>query len=101
MGKAVRRRLRRYGPSLLPGTLHLTASFDRIYLMTEYVQLSVDGGSTFNRVNIDFRHGDSHAMAFKNSDPDYVMLGDDGGLYESFIRPRTGVTSEIFREPVL
>jgi photosystem II stability/assembly factor-like uncharacterized protein len=58
--------------------------FDRIYLMDEYIRFSVDGGRTFTRVNIDFRHGDSHAMAFKSSDPDYIMLGDDGGLYESF-----------------
>ena len=58
--------------------------FDRIYLMDEYIRFSVDGGRSFTRVNIDFRHGDSHALAFKSSDPDYIMLGDDGGLYESF-----------------
>ena len=30
------------------------------------------------------KHGDSHAMAFKDSDPNYVLFGTDGGLYESF-----------------
>ena len=52
--------------------------------MDSYMQFSVDGGSTFSRVNIEYRHGDSHALAFKSSDPDYIMVGDDGGIFESF-----------------
>jgi len=58
--------------------------FDRIYLMDAYMKFSVDGGSTFKQVNIKYRHGDSHALAFKHSDPDYIMVGDDGGIFESF-----------------
>ena len=58
--------------------------FDRIYLMTEFLQVSVDGGKNFEEVNWEYRHGDSHALAFKSSDPDYIMVGDDGGIYESF-----------------
>jgi hypothetical protein len=30
------------------------------------------------------KHVDSHALAFKKSDPNYVLFGTDGGLYESF-----------------
>jgi len=58
--------------------------FDRIYLMTEFLQVSMDGGKNFEEVNWEYRHGDSHALAFKLSDPDYIMVGDDGGIYESF-----------------
>jgi len=58
--------------------------FDRVYLMTEFLQVSVDGGKNFEEVNWEYRHGDSHALAFKLSDPDYIMVGDDGGIYESF-----------------
>ena len=58
--------------------------FDRIYLMDVYFKVSLDGGKTFSRVNSKYRHGDSHALAFKLSDPDYIMVGDDGGIYESF-----------------
>ena len=58
--------------------------FDRIYLMDAYMKFSVDGGTTFDAVNIEYRHGDSHALAFKASDPDYIMVGDDGGIFESF-----------------
>ena len=58
--------------------------FDRIYLMDVYFKVSLDGGKTFSRVNARSRHGDSHALAFKLSDPDYIMMGEDGGIYESF-----------------
>lgn len=62
--------------------------FDRIYLVDPYMKFSVDGGVTFNEVNSRFRHGDSHALAFKDSDPDYIMVGDDGGIFESFDQAR-------------
>jgi photosystem II stability/assembly factor-like uncharacterized protein len=62
--------------------------FDRIYLVDPYMKFSVDGGVTFNEVNSRFRHGDSHALAFKGSDPDYIMVGDDGGIFESFDQAR-------------
>jgi len=58
--------------------------FDRIYLMDAYMKFSVDGGTTFKTVKYRYRHCDSHALAFKKSDPDYIMVGDDGGIYESF-----------------
>jgi photosystem II stability/assembly factor-like uncharacterized protein len=55
-----------------------------IYLMSNYVQISKDHGKTFKQMNEDKKHVDSHAMAFRKSDPDYVLFGTDGGLYESF-----------------
>ena len=30
------------------------------------------------------QHSDSHALVFKKSEPDYLLIGTDGGLYESF-----------------
>ncbi len=56
----------------------------RLYLMNNYVLISNDHGKTFQRMNERNKHVDSHAMAFKNSDPNYVLFGTDGGLYESF-----------------
>lgn len=58
--------------------------FDRIYLMDNPLQMSEDGGKTFVQVNTMDKHVDNHAMAFKKSDPDYIMVGTDGGVYESF-----------------
>lgn len=56
----------------------------KLFLMNNYVLVSDDHGKTFQRMNEENKHVDSHAMAFKASDPNYVLFGTDGGLYESF-----------------
>lgn len=57
---------------------------DWLYLMDAQVKFSKDGGKTFTGLNTEHRHGDNHALAFKKDDPDYLMIGTDGGVYESF-----------------
>jgi len=59
-------------------------NFDRLYLMDNTVQISEDGGETFRRMNRSGQHSDVHAISFRADDPDYFLLGTDGGLYESF-----------------
>lgn len=59
-------------------------AFDRIYLADVRMQVSDDGGKTFRRVKEVDKHSDNHALAFRPSDPDYLLMGSDGGLYESF-----------------
>lgn len=56
----------------------------RLYLMDVRVQISEDGGKTFRRMKEEHKHSDNHAMAFKEDDPNYLLFGTDGGLYESF-----------------
>lgn len=56
----------------------------KLYLMSNTVQISDDHGKTFRFMNEKNKHVDSHAMAFKKADPNYVLFGTDGGLYESF-----------------
>ncbi len=58
--------------------------FDRIYLMDVRTRVSDDGGKTFRRMKEHYKHSDNHAMAFRADDPDYLLIGTDGGLYESF-----------------
>lgn len=58
--------------------------FDRIYQMDATLHISEDGGTTFLPQPHGSKHGDHHAMAFDPGDPDYLMYGTDGGLYESF-----------------
>jgi len=58
--------------------------FDRIYLADVRMQVSNDGGKTFTRMKEQFKHVDNHAMGFRMDDPDYLLVGTDGGLYESF-----------------
>ena len=58
--------------------------FDRIYLVDVRMQVSDDGGKTFRRMKEEHKHSDNHALAFRKDDPDYLLVGTDGGLYESF-----------------
>ncbi len=59
-------------------------AFDRVYLADVRMRVSDDGGATFRRMKESSKHSDNHAMAFRADDPDYLLVGSDGGLYESF-----------------
>ncbi len=56
----------------------------RLYLMDYNMQVSDDHGKTFRRMKEEKKHSDNHAMAFRKDDPDYLLVGTDGGIYESF-----------------
>ena len=57
--------------------------FDRVWQMAPPLMATDDGGKTWRRVNEANKHGDNHALAFIPGDPDYILNGSDGGLYES------------------
>ena len=58
--------------------------FDRLYLMNVRVLTSEDGGKTFVQLKEEKKHSDNHAIVFKKDDPNYIMLGTDAGIYETF-----------------
>ena len=58
--------------------------FDRIYLMNVRVLVSEDGGKEFYTMKESNKHSDNHAMVFKSDDPNYILVGTDGGIYETF-----------------
>ncbi len=58
--------------------------FDRVYQMDVRLHYTEDGGRTFQRIPEVGKHGDSHAMAFRADLPEYLIVGCDGGMYESW-----------------
>ncbi|MBB6519833.1 VPS10 domain-containing protein [Pseudoteredinibacter isoporae] len=58
--------------------------FDHIYLAGVRMQESKDGGKTFTAMKEEHKHSDNHAMEFIADDKNYMMVGSDGGIYESF-----------------
>jgi photosystem II stability/assembly factor-like uncharacterized protein len=59
---------------------------DRIYLMNTYIQVSDDGGATLRRITERFKHVDSHVMYIDPNDNNYMIVGCDGGVFESYDR---------------
>jgi photosystem II stability/assembly factor-like uncharacterized protein len=57
--------------------------FDRVYQMDPSMMITNDGGRTWRPVGEKSKHGDNHAMAFVKGDPDYILNGSDGGVYET------------------
>ncbi len=60
--------------------------FDRIYSMDVILQVSEDGGRTFESLGRQWKHVDDHALWIDPNDPDHLLIGGDGGLYETWDR---------------
>ena len=56
--------------------------FDRVWIMDMAVQVTDDGGKIFRRMGWAV-HADHHALVFDPADPDHLISGNDGGLYET------------------
>jgi len=72
------------GPHYYQELIASPHKFDRVYQMNNSQRVTDDGGTNFERIPETNKHGDSHAIAFRPSDPDYLMSGSDGGVYESW-----------------
>ncbi|MEL7185417.1 MAG: glycosyl hydrolase [Pseudomonadota bacterium] len=54
-----------------------------VYQMDSQLHETRDGGDTFKPLVHDTKHVDHHALAFRDDDEDYLLIGTDGGVYES------------------
>ena len=59
---------------------------DRIYVLDTFLHVTEDGGKTFQRMPREHRHVDDHALWIDPGDNNYLLIGCDGGVYESFER---------------
>jgi photosystem II stability/assembly factor-like uncharacterized protein len=59
---------------------------DRLYVMSVLIQVSDDGGKTLASLGERWKHVDNHTIWVDPKDPNFYLVGCDGGIYESFDR---------------
>jgi photosystem II stability/assembly factor-like uncharacterized protein len=62
---------------------------DVIYALDTFTHRSDDGGKTWNRVSIENRHVDDHALWIDPANSSHLFIGGDGGVYETWDRGET------------
>ena len=55
-----------------------------LYQANNSLVRSTDDGKTWEVVEGRYKHVDNHAVGFHPTDPDFVLVGCDGGLYRSY-----------------
>lgn len=55
-----------------------------VYSMDTWAQVSNDGGKSFHGVGEKNKHVDNHAIYIDPDNTDHLLMGCDGGLYETF-----------------
>jgi len=62
---------------------------DRIYAIDVWIHVSDDGGKTWRQLAHKNEHPDNHVVWIDPADSDHLLVGCDGGLYETFDRAAT------------
>lgn len=62
---------------------------NRVYSMDTFSKVSEDGGKTFNSLSMLYRHVDDHALWIDPNNTDHLIIGGDGGIYESWDQGKT------------
>lgn len=57
---------------------------EKVFSMDTYSKYTVDGGKTWENVGNNHKHVDDHAMWIDPNDTDHLILGSDGGIYETW-----------------
>lgn len=57
---------------------------NKIYSMDTYAMVSTNGGKSFGALGEKSKHVDNHALYVFPNDTKHMLIGCDGGLYESF-----------------
>lgn len=57
---------------------------DRVYSVNTVTGVTNDGGRTWENVPLQWRHVDDHVVWVNPQNPDHLLIGGDGGLYQSW-----------------
>jgi len=57
---------------------------NKIYSMDTWAQVSTDGGKSFKGIGEKNKHVDNHAIYVDPDNTEHMLMGCDGGLYETF-----------------
>ncbi|MEO1448948.1 MAG: glycosyl hydrolase, partial [Bacteroidota bacterium] len=62
---------------------------DKIYIMDTWAKISTDGGKTVKPLGEKHKHVDNHAIWVNPNDTNHMLVGCDGGIYESYDAAKT------------
>lgn len=62
---------------------------DRVYAMDVFLKVTVDGGKTWKNAGEKNKHVDNHALWIDPANPEHLINGNDGGVYETWDRCAT------------
>lgn len=62
---------------------------DKVYSMDTWAAVTCDGGKTFSKVGEKNKHVDNHALWIDKEMPNHMLMGCDGGLYETWDAAKT------------
>ena len=57
---------------------------NKVYSMETVSKVTKDGGKTWERVGLNKKHVDDHAMWIDPQNPEHYMIGSDGGIYITY-----------------
>ncbi len=57
---------------------------NKVYSMETVSKVTRDGGKTWENLPLDNRHVDDHALWIDPEDTDHIIIGGDGGIYETY-----------------
>jgi len=62
---------------------------ETVYAMDTWMHVTHNGGKSFEMAGEEFKHVDNHSLWIDPTDTDHLLVGCDGGLYESFDAAQT------------
>jgi photosystem II stability/assembly factor-like uncharacterized protein len=57
---------------------------DKVYSMETITKVTTDGGRTWETLGNKYRHVDDHALWIDPDDTEHLIIGGDGGIYETY-----------------